>query len=312
MTDIQNDPPRDNHASAAWTSFLETIVHRSCVLEAAAAKPGNVHPHAPFADTTYADFVRSAEVVAPILARTRAGTIGKTIFDAVEATQLSLGRNTNLGIILLIAPLCAVPESQSLFEGIEPVMCGLTRDDAVWVYRAIRLAQPGGLGDASEGDVADEPTGTLREMMQLAASRDLIAREYAEGFPIILDATRKHGSEPGLFSAHWNEAIVALQLKLMAAHADSLIARKCGVETALLASEKATQILRAGGLETDEDRRTVHEFDAWLRADGNRRNPGTTADLIAGAIFAAARERVIELPDLATIERDIKRRSSPS
>ncbi|MEX1231046.1 MAG: triphosphoribosyl-dephospho-CoA synthase [Planctomycetaceae bacterium] len=312
MTDIQNDPPRDNHASAAWTSFLKTIVHRSCVLEAAAAKPGNVHPHAPFADTTYADFVRSAEVVAPILARTRADTIGKTIFYAVEATQRSLGRNTNLGIILLIAPLCAVPESQSLFEGIEPVLRGLTRDDAVWVYRAIRLAQPGGLGDASEGDVADEPTGTLREMMQLAASRDLIAQEYAEGFLTILDIARHHWYDWGSFSEYWPLSILVLQMELLAEFGDSLICRKCGKETAQLASDWANRIRHAGGPRSQIGQTLLTEFDAWLRADGNRRNPGTTADLIAGAIFAAARERVIELPDLATIERDIARRSSPS
>ncbi|MDA0833164.1 MAG: triphosphoribosyl-dephospho-CoA synthase [Planctomycetota bacterium] len=304
-----NDHSADGPASCGWTIFLETIIHRACVLEAAAAKPGNVHPQASFADTTYADFVRSAEIIAPILARTTPYAIGKSIYDAVEATQRSLGKNTNLGILLLLAPLCAVPEFQSLAEGIEPVLRRLTRDDAVWVYRAIRLAQPGGLGRAAAGDVADEPTGTLLEMMHLSRSHDLIAREYAEGFPIIREITECYWQDIGSFGSEWNTAIIALQLRLMASYSDSLIARKCGTETALQARNKAERIWNEFCRSLFERKTELIEFDNWLRADGNRRNPGTTADLIAGALFAAARERVIELPDLATIERDIASRS---
>lgn len=296
---------------SAWTAFLETTVHRACVLEAAAAKPGNVHPHASFVDTTYDDFVRSAEIVAPILARTTPTTVGQSIFEAVTATRESLGRNTNLGIILLIAPLCAVPESQSLAEGIEPVLEGLTREDAVWVYRAIRLAQPGGLGDADAGDVAEEPTGNLRDMMALAGDRDSIAREYAEGFPIVLKTVDTHWRECTPFVEQWNVAIVTLHLKLMAAHLDTLIARKCGIDVAATSAAKAKEIVDVGGISSAQGKSLLQEFDAWLRADGNRRNPGTTADLIAAAIFAAARERVIELPDPATIRQDIARRNSP-
>ncbi|MFN0197758.1 MAG: triphosphoribosyl-dephospho-CoA synthase [Planctomycetaceae bacterium] len=301
----------DEHdVSPSWTSFLETNVLRACVLEAAARKPGNVHPSASFPDTTYADFVRSAVIVAPLLARTHTRGIGETIFNAVRETRQTLGSNTNLGIVLLLAPLCAVPAPQSLAEGIHSILRGLTRDDAVWVYRAIRLAQPGGLGEASTGDVHNEPPGTLFEMMQLAASRDSIAREYAEGYPLILEVTRTHWRESAPFTEHWEASIIELQLKIMAAHPDSLIGRKCGQETAELASTKARQVLQAGGSRTDEGRTLLTEFDRWLREDGNRRNPGTTADLIAGALFAAARERVLELPDLVTIERDIQRRSS--
>jgi len=34
----------------------------------------------------------------------------------------------------------------------------------------------------------------------------------------------------------------------------------------------------------------------WLRADGNRRNPGTSADLVAATLFVALREELIPLP----------------
>ena len=70
--------------------------------------------------------------------------------------------------------------------GIEDVLAATTVDDARQVYRAIRLAQPGGLGEVSDQDVAREPTITLRDAMGLAAERDSIARQYANGFREVL------------------------------------------------------------------------------------------------------------------------------
>ena len=94
--------------------------------------------------------------------------------------------NTNLGMILLLTPLAAVPPLIDLANGIEPVLAGTTRDDARLVYQAIRLAAPGGIGRVDEQDVADEPTMTLRDVMALAADRDLVARQYASGFQEVL------------------------------------------------------------------------------------------------------------------------------
>jgi len=38
------------------------------------------------------------------------------------------------------------------------------------------------------------------------------------------------------------------------------------------------------------------DFDFWLRSDGHRRNPGTTADLIAAALFVLLRDGLIDPP----------------
>lgn len=131
--------------SADFETFtrLAEAIRRACVLEASAAKPGNVHPRASFPDLTFEDFVRSAEAASPVLARAAELGVGRAIFQAIEATRAVVSSNTNLGIVLLIAPLSAVPLDQSLRDGIGNVLERLTRDDAVWVYRAIRLAQPG-------------------------------------------------------------------------------------------------------------------------------------------------------------------------
>jgi len=287
-------------------------------MECAARKPGNVHPQASFDDLGYADFVRSAECIAPVLADAANRGVGRTILDAVIATQEAVGRNTNLGIILLLTPLAAVDESRSLTDGIAAVLDSLTHTDAEFCYEAIRRANPGGLGRAATADVAESPPGTLREMMQLAAERDAVAREYATGFEFV----RKTGlplleemcgglggdGEPrdvvprdaprGLCRTDTTRGLgerttIRLHLEFLARSPDTLIARKCGWDTASEASRRAADVLNAGWPESDRGRRRFREFDDWLRGDGHRRNPGTTADLVAATLFAALRERLI-------------------
>ncbi len=273
----------------------------ACVLEASAAKPGNVHPHAAFPDLTFEDFVRSAEAIAPVLAHTVDVGVGRTIFQAIEATRAVVTSNTNLGIVLLLAPLAAVPRDRPLRDGIGDVLGRLTRDDAAWVYRAIRLAQPGGLGTTASEDVAHEPTGTLLEVMMLAAERDSVAAQYANGFAWVLQEGAPFLASIGHdFAQHWEAAIIELQLRLMAEHPDTLIARKCGAEVAQEAARRARHCLQELAklpLASDQRAAGLIEFDHWLRADGHRRNPGTTADLIAACLFAAIREGTIFLPN---------------
>jgi triphosphoribosyl-dephospho-CoA synthase len=269
---------------------LEDMVRAACVLEASARKAGNVHPQASFVDLTYEDFSVSADAIAPILARTPELGVGRAILEAVTATKERVGRNTNLGIILLLAPLAAVPAGMRLADGVAEVLNRLTRDDADFAYRAIRLAQPGGLGEVADQDVSRPPTGTLLEVMRLAADRDLIARQYAENFSLVLDFGLSYLSKVGDFTGQWEPTIVGLQLELLTRHLDSLIVRKCGLETAAEVSRRAKAVLQAAQPGTRNAQIELNRFDRWLRRDGNRRNPGTTADLIAAVLFAAFRD----------------------
>jgi triphosphoribosyl-dephospho-CoA synthase len=282
--------------SLASRQLLEDQIRAACVLEATARKPGNVHPNHAFVDLTYKDFVDSADCVAPILACTTELGVGRAILDAITATQARVGRNTNLGIVLLIAPLAAVPPELRLADGIAEVLARLTREDAEQVYEAIRLAQPGGMGRVDKQDLSAPPTQTLVEVMRLAADRDLIARQYVDNFGIVLDLGLPYFSAVTEFEMHWEAAIIGLQLELLSRHGDSLIIRKCGQETATEASQRAKAVLQAARPGTRNAQDELNRFDRWLRTGGNRRNPGTTADLIAASLFAAIREGRVPIP----------------
>jgi triphosphoribosyl-dephospho-CoA synthase len=275
--------------------LLEDQIRAACVLEATARKPGNVHPQRSFPDLTYQDFVASAHAAAPILSQAAELGVGRAIFEAVSATQARVGRNTNLGIVLLLAPLAAVPDSVHLGRGIADVLAGLSRIDSEFVYEAIRLAQPGGMGEVPEQDVSEPPTATLVEVMALAADRDLIARQYAENFSIVLQTGLSYLARVEDFRRHWEPAIVGLHLELLSQYPDSLIRRKCGLEIAEEASLRAAAVLQAARPGTRNAQVELNRFDRWLRTGGNRRNPGTTADLVAAALFAALREEALPM-----------------
>jgi triphosphoribosyl-dephospho-CoA synthase len=265
---------------------LTDCLRLACYAEVLARKPGNVHPDARFDDLDFEDFLTSAEAAAPELARAAEVGIGRAIHDAVAATRRLIATNTNLGICLLLAP-CAAADSQQPFRpAIRSVLDALTVEDARWVYRAIRVASPGGLGKADDQDVADEPTVTLTEAMQIAADRDSVALQYANGFcdvaTIGVEALTA-GVPQGIESA-----IVGAHLRFMADLPDTLIARKCGRDVAVESARRARAVLDAGFPATAANDQ-LRELDLWLRVDGHRRNPGTSADLVAASLFVAMR-----------------------
>lgn len=280
-----------------WQLHLRNAIRAACMLEATARKPGNVHPEAAFEDVRYEDFVRSADVTAPVLAETRQLGVGRAIREAVSVTQRVVGGNTNLGIILLLAPLAVIPEEVALNEGIRQVLDQLTVEDAQLCFEAIRMARPGGLGDVDDQDVHVNPTVILREAMQMAADRDRIAEQYANGFREVLDVGVPFLVEQP-WETDWERSVIRLHLQLMADYPDTLIARKCGADVADESAQRAKRVIDCDWPETETGRQEIQRFDRWLRADGHRRNPGTTADLVAAILFAALRDRRIPLPPL--------------
>ncbi len=287
---------RLNDSMAQSTADLTRLIRCACLLEAAARKPGNVHPGAAFSDLCYDDFVSAAGVASPVLALSRKRGVGQTILDAVRATRETTGSNTNLGIILLLAPLVTVPDDVHLTDGIASVLGGLTQQDAALAYQAIRLAGPGGIGRSDTEDVSREPTGTLVDAMRLAADRDAIAMQYATGFQLVLETGVPILAGESNFRQNWEQAIIRLHLKLMATCPDSLIARKLGTGEARRSAELAEAVLNAGWPSTRHAAKKLVELDVWLRDRGNARNPGTTADLVAASIFAALRDGYVEMP----------------
>jgi triphosphoribosyl-dephospho-CoA synthase len=276
---------------------LAAQIEFACILEATVPKPGNVHPQVSFADLCYDDFVRAAHAVAEPLSAARTVGLGQAILNAARATREATGTNVNLGIILLLGPLAAVPEEVSLQAGIQAVLDCTTVQDSELVYTAIRLASPGGLGRASSQDVSDRPTINLTEAMCLAAHRDGIAKQYSNGFQQVFEARRQLCDVYDQFR-DWNRAVIFLHVWMMSQFPDTLIARKCGREISDEATNRARALIDGAGESRSLDPEKLDEFDGWLRADGHRRNPGTTADLIAATLFCTFRDKMIDMPRL--------------
>jgi triphosphoribosyl-dephospho-CoA synthase len=277
-------------------SFIGLCAQVACVWEATARKPGNVHRFSDFSDVTYLDFVLSAAAIAPVVQEAWRRPVGETVLAGVRASRAVVATNTNLGILLLLAPLAAVAPGESLQTGLPRVLEALDLEDARLVYQAIRLAAPAGLGHVSHEDVHDNPSQGLRQVMTLAADRDLVARQYLTGFREVLDI-----GVPALLRGlgaygFLEEAIIGCHLELMARYPDSLIARKRGQVEAEEAARRAQEALERSWPNDARGQAAVVELDRWLRAEANQRNPGTTADLVAASLFAALREHSIALP----------------
>ena len=273
---------------------IGALAQLACTLEVCAPKPGNVSAGRPFRDVAVEDFFLSAAAIGPVLAGAGRRGLGTTIRSAVEATGRVTRANTNLGIVLLLAPLARaalLEEPGALRSRLSSVLATTTVGDAEQAYHAIRRARPGGLGSSGAEDVANPPTVTLRQAMQLAADRDTVAREYVTDFSVTfetglpaLQAARREGLS-------WSEGATECFLRLLARIPDSLIARKLGAAAAEAISVTAGEIEAKGGVRTPAGRDALEKFDAGLRDPQNTRNPGTTADLTAAALFLALLER---------------------
>jgi triphosphoribosyl-dephospho-CoA synthase len=241
-----------------------------------ARKAGNVHRYRDFEDSTYLDFLASAAAIAPVMESAWKRQVGETVLASVLATRQVCRSNTNLGIILLLAPL-ATTAGETLRGGLPQVLERLNVEDAQLVYDAIRLARPSGLGRVEQEDVAEPSTQSLRQVMALAAGRDLVARQYANGFAQVLDEIAPPLRQDVEEKLPLEEAVVRSHLRLLATHPDSLIVRKRGEAEAAAVRERAGQVVQGSLGRAD--------FDAWLREGGHGRNPGTTADLVTAGLF---------------------------
>jgi triphosphoribosyl-dephospho-CoA synthase len=280
-------------------SLVRDAVAAACIAELEALKPGNVHVHADGHGMTVADFRKSAQVTADVLG-TPGLSVGERILRAAQMTSQTVGCNTNLGILLLCAPLAEAAHQghfgPGLRAGLKGVLAALDVADARLAYRAIRLANPAGLGVSGRHDVADEPKVTLLEAMREAQARDRIAAQYANDFADVfgLGLTRL-----GAALRRWNRpewAATAVYLGFLSHFPDSHIVRGFGVEAAERVRRRAAELDRQFR-ESDDPAAMVDglmEFDAELKA--REQNPGTSADLTVASLLAA---RLADLDEAA-------------
>ncbi|MBU1212096.1 MAG: triphosphoribosyl-dephospho-CoA synthase [Alphaproteobacteria bacterium] len=262
----------------------------ACRAELRALKPGNVHDHSSGHGMDVLHFERAAIASAPGIAQ-KGARVGRRIRDAVEASLAAAQCNTNLGIILLCAPLAyAAGEAitgTSLAERVGNVLSGLDEIDAADAFAGIAKANPGGLGEAESGDVRSAEAMPLVKAMALASKRDRIALAYVTGYADIfefalplLKQARKLAETPEL-------AVTTLHMNLLARFADTHIARKFGQPTAEQVRQEARRRLNLCQPVTRlEAIGELEQFDALLKARGL--NPGTTADFVVATLFTEA------------------------
>ena len=260
----------------------------ACLGELRALKPGNVHVYAAGHDMTVADFETSAAVSAAIMGHPGL-SVGERIYEAVRQTRAVTGCNTNLGILLLCAPLAQAAlgaGTGTLRQEVRRVLDALDVTDAEFAFRAIRLAQPGGLGKSVRHDVAAPATVTLREAMAEARQRDRIADQYVTGFEDVF-AFCLPRLRDGF--ARWTEerwAATFAYIGLLARFPDSHIARKFGVAVAEDVRRDAARLDERFVVCTDPMLLwgDLMALDTRLKAAGL--NPGTSADLTVASLFA--------------------------
>jgi triphosphoribosyl-dephospho-CoA synthase len=267
---------------------------RACRDELEALKPGNVHIFAAGHAMTVDDFRLSARLSAPFIAR-RGARVGQRILGAVAASLEATRQNTNLGIVLLCAPLAAAAERtrSDLRTALNEVLTELDLDDARLAFDAIRHAAPGGLGEAPAHDVRSPPSVSLLEAMSEGASRDSIARQYASGFADIFDIGLPSLRSFSRRSADVAFATLAVYLAFLAAFPDTHIVRKQGASTAEEVKERASRFLARmrEGARLAELRPELVAWDAALKRAGT--NPGTSADLTVATLFAAKLQSIL-------------------
>ena len=296
---------------ASWLAAIPTApgslgwrAAAASLLESAAFKPGNVHPAAGFDDLQHDDFMAAALAIArpfntlqqPDSHRGEPQPLGRVILAAVTAAATATRSNANLGIVLAMAPLAAA--ALPLEEHLPQVLASLDSSDAETIWRAIAIAQPGGLGRVAEHDLAGPPPENILEAMRLARERDAIARLWSDDYAPLFS---RDAREPGMVMLLEDAlsaglpAAAAIQrafLDHLALHTDSLIRRRHGEAVAAEVSLEAAAIRQRP---PQEQPAAIGRFDARLRAGSLHKgrlrpiNPGTTADLVAAALFVLLR-----------------------
>lgn len=278
---------------------IEAAFLAACRAELDAAKPGNVHRYAPGHGMNAATFEASALAAAPFIAMGGA-SVGVRIRGAIEASWAAAGMNTNLGIVLLAAPLAAAAEiaddfsatsgsrRDALRRALEAVLADLGPEDARDVFAAIARASPGGLGERDTHDVRVPPMIGLVEAMRLAEADDLVARQYANGFREIfaIGVAAIAAADPAGKPSPGLGPTLDCFLAFATRFPDSHILRKFGPDAAESIRMRMDEFAKRLKQEANPDAALalLLRFDAEMKREGV--NPGTSADLTVASLFA--------------------------
>jgi triphosphoribosyl-dephospho-CoA synthase len=274
---------------------LMAVYRQACEIELQAFKPGNVSVFSDAHDMTVADFRASASVSAPAVTDPNY-SLGEKIYFAVEATRAAVGCNTNLGIILLCAPIMQAmhqcPSAAELRPRLGQVLQTTTEADAQWVFKAICLAAPGGLGQSEQQDVSQTASVTLLQAMAIAADRDRIALQYTNTFKDIFDFGVLEYNRAFVLSGDNGWAALSVFAQMLARYPDSHIERKYGKQYSEWIAGEMLALCKAMSAASvlEEVLPMLYHVDNAFKA--KKINPGTTADLTVATVLVVLLEQL--------------------
>lgn len=275
---------------------LKEAYEHACEVELQAFKPGNVSVFSDGHDMSVEDFRVSYRVSSDPITNPDY-SLGEKIYYAVKATREAVGCNTNLGIILLCAPLLQVAagleKGRSLREAVSLLLDATTRRDADWVFRAITLASPGGLGDSEEADVKQEALVTLAEAMALASNKDRIAYQFASNYKNIFEFTIFMYNATFAKFGDQNWAALAVYAALLVRYADSHVERKYGTQFSDWIAAEMTKVDEALAKTRNPESLLPMLRDIDQAFKDKDINPGTSADMTVATVLVAFLEQMI-------------------
>jgi len=257
-------------------------------------KPGNVDRHRDYDHLRFEHFLTGAVGASPGLRAAADGVpIGDAFESAVEGMSGQSGGNTQFGALLVTVPLVRAAASDRLTpEGVTAVVEATTVEDACAFYTSFEHVDVAVDDPPEEIDALDVRRGatatdalrerglTLYDVMALSADRDGVADEWCSGFERSFAAAGWLLDDEGPIYRRASRTF----LRLLAAEPDTFVITRNGEAAAEEATRRARAVLDG---ETDAEA-LAEEFVA------RDINPGTTADITAGALFIAL-ERGLEV-----------------
>ncbi|MFX1317544.1 MAG: triphosphoribosyl-dephospho-CoA synthase [Promethearchaeota archaeon] len=308
-----------------WLCSISEKAQLAMLLDILTPKPGNVHRYKDHHDTRLVHFAASiARLAHPIYQAARWGyqrnqslqgpsKLGELNKLALQASMKPHRKNTLLGTILLIIPLTVaagyeIPRPNwspsTIRQSLSQILYQSSIDDALELIRTLQIANPGGAKpktpqwtEESQAFDFQSPRTielirrekyTLIDLQSLAAPFDAIAEEYTTDFGYIFDQLYPRFLEALNQHSRVEDAVLISYLWALGQRPDTFIQRKAGPDAAQQVTKEAHKLHnRILHLPEDHWQKELNVFDDYLRSQGSRLNPGTTADLISAAVFLA-------------------------
>jgi triphosphoribosyl-dephospho-CoA synthase len=259
----------------------------SCKKDIELIKPGNVNLLSSHKDTKAQDYLDSAILSSRELFNQNY-SLGKRILESVNVTRSKVNVNTNLGIILLCAPVIQSYidfNNLDLRDGIKKTLSTTSIKDTHDLCAAINISSPGGLGDSDMYDTASYPNASIKQIMDYSQEYDRISYQYSHNFSDIFDFIIPKLEFLNQRYESLDISLSLLFIEILAKIPDSHISRKFGDKIAKKTSNNAHDLLKILDREYDPDylAKALNNLDYEYKKKGI--NPGTTADLLVASLM---------------------------